>query len=462
MKYQTKRDINYDFINDLYIRWLNERNPFVQRKIKENIKERISPYELLMYSIRYCSPFEAFRNIFSLSDLFTTLEEMKKQGEDIRHLTNQSLVITGIEDIQILNECVKKGCSSEIGEFRLKFQGSNIFKYGDVKGIGKTFTYACINFLDLEVIDKMLNKPTDYKGIPVIITIDNIGQLPLAKLENIEHFFDITGIRIVEKERESYTHQGEQRPLNLKTYKQIMKVVNDEIINKLYVNENIDKLLLDYQLSTQIFDKLANIIVYDFIAAEKPRFSDESVNASGLVGLLTRKSICKGYSEIFRNILSCVGIESKVIDGELMSGRIHSWNQVKLGNTWFNADVTFARNQILKGDASGDLFMSDTFFFEKRKPVTFEKGKKVNGKSIETTVIIGGHKNAFGVHHKCETYITPYVTSDLIKRTRQYDEEYKKHGKSEKYKGPIPYVGSSIEKMHSSTKNIKTPTYPEH
>ena len=462
MRYQTKREINYDLINDLYMGWFNERDPFVQRKRKEDIKERISPYELLMYSIRYSAPFEAFRNIFSLDDLFTTLEEMKKQGEDIRPLTNQPLVMRGIVDIQYLNECANKGISSEIGEFEIKFQGSNIFEYGDVKGIGKTFTYACVNFLDLELIDKMLNKPKDYKGIPVIITIDNIGQLPIEKLENIEHYFDIAGIRIVEKARESYTHQGEQRPLNLKAYRQIMKVVNDEIISKLYVNENVDKLLLDYQLATQIFDKLANRIEYDFVAAEKSRFSDESVNASGLVGLLTGKSICKGYSEIFRNVLSCVGVESRVIDGELMSGSQHSWNQVKLGNTWFNADITFARNQILKGEASGDLFMSDMVFFEKRKPITLEKGKEVNGKSIETTVIIGGHKTAFGVPHKCETYITPYITSDLINRIRQYDEEYKKHGKSENYKGPIPYVGSSIEKMRSSTKQIETPAHSEH
>ncbi len=56
-------------------------------------------------------------------------------------------------------------------------------------------------------------------------------------------------------------------------------------------------------LKNVIFDKLANRIEYDFEAAEKPRFSDESVNASSLIGLLTGKSICKGYSEIYRNIL---------------------------------------------------------------------------------------------------------------------------------------------------------------
>ena len=54
---QMKREINYELINDLYMRWFNERDPFIQRKIKDDIIKRISPYELLIYSERFLSPY---------------------------------------------------------------------------------------------------------------------------------------------------------------------------------------------------------------------------------------------------------------------------------------------------------------------------------------------------------------------------------------------------------------------
>lgn len=458
MKYLAAKEINYELINDLYMAWRNERDPFMQRKRKEEVKSKVSQYELLMYSTRYSLPFEAFRNIYSLADLFETLEEMQRQGEDISILTNQPLVMRGIEDIQALNEFAKRGISPQIGEFRLKFQGSSIFEYGDVKGIGKTFPYACVNFLDLELVDKMLNKPKDYKGIPVIITIDNIGQLPLEKLESIEQFFDVAGVRIIEKDRTIQKHQGEQSPLTARNYKQIRTVIDDEIISKLYVDENADKMTMDYQLATQILDILSQKIEYDSNTRDKNPlpFSNEMVNASGLIGLLRGKSICTGYSEILRNVLSCVNVESAVIIGKTSNGEAHAWNKIKLGNAWTNVDFTFARKQILKGEASGDLFMSDMAFYEDRRMHTFEKGKEVNGKSVECTVAIGGHERPYGEDKRqCGSYVTPYLTQILIQKSRQYDEEYKKQGKTENYKGPIPYVGSNIQKTRSNFKNIE-------
>ena len=44
-----KTEINYELINDMYISWLNERDAFIQRKIKDDIKSKFSPYEFLMY-----------------------------------------------------------------------------------------------------------------------------------------------------------------------------------------------------------------------------------------------------------------------------------------------------------------------------------------------------------------------------------------------------------------------------
>lgn len=282
----------------------------------------------------------------------------------------------------------------------------------------------------------------------------------MEKLADIERTFDIDGIKIVAQNRNASAHQGECTPLNLRAYKQIRAVVDDEIISKLYVDENLDKMSIDLQLATQIIDKIANRIEYDFEATKKSRSSNESKNASGLVGLLTGKSICKGYSEILRNVLSCVNIDSAVIDGvALDENGDHTWNQVKIGDFWFNVDLTFARNNICEGKPSGDLFMSDIAFYGERRKVTFEKGKELKGKSMESTVMTGGHLRAYSSNNRqCKAYITPLLTSNLIQKSRLYAEDYHRESESPNYRGVIPYIGSDTEKMRTNSKSIETPT----
>lgn len=455
-----KTEINYELINDLYIAWLDELELFKQRKIKEDIKSRISPYEFLMYCARFSSPFSDFKNIFPLSHLFEALKQMQRQGKDISNFTNQSLLIETPEEIRTVTNFAKREPSSEINNLGLIFNGQNVFEYGDIKNIGKKFPYAYANNLSIEQVEQMTKFGKDYKGIPITITIDNISELPLEKLSCIEECFDIGGIKIVAKNRSIHnTHQGECTPLNLKAYKQIRNVVDNEILNNLYVDPRLNRMNIDLQLSAQIIDKLANKIEYDFDAAEKPRFSKESKMASGLVGLLTGKSICKGDSEILRNVLSCVDIDSVVIDGvildEVGEEKDHSWNLVKIGDFWLNVDLTGARENIRAGKPTGNLFMSDMAFYDTRKKVTFEKGKEINGKSIEATVIVGGHIRAYGTNNKpCKTCITPGITYNLIQKSRLYAQNYEKDSQNTDYKGVIPYVGSVIEQTRSSSKNI--------
>lgn len=461
---RTENKIDYDLINELYYKWFNERDAFVQRKRKEDIKSRFSPYEFLTYSTRNSyMPFRAFRNIFPLDDLFKTLEKMQKQGEDISHLTNQLLLIESPEDIKKLSDLAKRETPSEINDLCIIFTGNNIFTYGDIKNIGRKFSNVHVNNLSLEQIEQMAKSQKDYRGIPIIITIENMGQLSLEKLANIEKYFDIEGIKIQEKDKLGHANQGESTPLNLRTYKQIRTVV-DDIIKKVYIDENSDKMHIDYQLTTQIIDRIAQKVEYDHEADEKPRNSNESRNASGMVGLLTGKSICKGYSEILRNVLSCVDVECLAISGTDMNDDDHAWNQVKLGDRWFNIDLTYASNALRAGKTTGDLFMSDMAFYGERRRYTFEKGKTVNGKKIESTVMIGGHSpRVYGSNHQqCRGYITPYLTSLLIERSRHYDEIYRKGGNSADYKGVIPYVGSNVEKTRSIFKTLETSAHSGH
>lgn len=103
--------------------------------------------------------------------------------------------------------------------------------------------------------------------------------------------------------------------------------------------------------------------------------------------------------------------------------------------------------------------MSDSAFFGDRRNFTFEQGQQRNGINMETTVPVGGHTKVHGNNNKrCESYFPPYLTATLIERAREYDNEYKRYGKSPNYKGAVPYIGSSIEKMRTNSKGIETPT----
>lgn len=462
---RNEKQEEYNFIDKLYMEYINERNPFNQRKIKDEIKSRVPPIELLRYSIRYLSPFEAFRNIFSLDDLFKILKEIEKQGVDISLLTSNPLVIQSIEDIQSLSSFSKEEIPTQIHNFMLKFQGNNIFKYGNFKEIGEKFPYASVNYIDLQALDKMLDSHQNYKGMPIIITIDNVGELPLERLTSIEEYFDVEGVRVIEKARQNNTRYGERRPFDLETYKQIRKVIDDEFLSKLYVTENTNKTAQDYQLATQIVDKVVNRIEYDSKARELNHDSqkkwtslalDSSIDASGLMGLLTGKSMCKGYSEIVRNVCGCVGVECITIEGIAQSGTGHAWNQIKIGNSWLNLDVTFARDKLLAGEPSGDLFMSDVAFFGERRYVTFDDAQRP-----KTTLEAGGRKKAISTSiNRCDSYISPVVTSNLINNSKLYDEKYKRYGKSIDYKGVIPYIGSNTEKKRLASKVLEETEHP--
>ena len=462
---KTDMDIDYDFLSQLYYRWFNERDVIVKNKLKEDIKRRISPHDFLKFIARNSfRPLKAFRKIFPLSDLFKVLEDMQKQGEDISLFTQDALQVNNPEDIQSINNFARRTTSLNKNDFCFIFDGSMIFELGDFENIGKNFNNVYVDNLSLTQIEQMAKQKRNCKGIPITITIDNIGELPLEKLATIEQYFDIDGIRILDKDKAKVgrSNQGESTPLNLNTYKRIRDVV-DGIIQKLYIDEKSDKKVADLQLASQIIDSIAQRVEYDNEASKYPFGSVEMANASGMVGLLTGKAVCKGYAEILRNMLSCVNIECSSIEGiATVNGKDeeHAWNQIKLGDKWFNADLTLARTAIVEGKHSGDLFMSDQAFFGDRKWYTFEKGRVVNGKNVESTVKVGGHsQRIFTSNHKsCGAYITPYTTTRIMERFRNCDKIYRRDGQSPDYEGAVPYVGSSLEKMRSTEEEVETHT----
>ena len=118
----------------------------------------------------------------------------------------------------------------------------------------------------------------------------------------------------------------------VKTIKQIKKVI-DEIIYDIDLNDT------DINKFIEVYIRLANFLSYDkeaYRVNEYTEYVEENASTSrNLIGLLTKKCVCEGYSDILLNILSCIGIESRKL-----TSYDHSFNKVKINNKWYYCDLT--------------------------------------------------------------------------------------------------------------------------
>lgn len=131
-------------------------------------------------------------------------------------------------------------------------------------------------------------------------------------------------------------------------YIDILKNINNVIrINK--TNDNVDTI-------RNIFYYLAENIVYDDKGVEKT-----NVESQNLVGpLFNKKSVCEGYSKLFKQILSLLEIESIIVSGEgSKENGGHVWTQVKIDDEWYNADVTAQSYEIHSGEGKNLFLVSD-------------------------------------------------------------------------------------------------------
>lgn len=57
--------------------------------------------------------------------------------------------------------------------------------------------------------------------------------------------------------------------------------------------------------------------------------------------ILTSKSLINYYSKLFKQILSLIGTESIIVSGGgYKTDGGHVWNQVKINDSWYNADIS--------------------------------------------------------------------------------------------------------------------------
>lgn len=104
-----------------------------------------------------------------------------------------------------------------------------------------------------------------------------------------------------------------------------------------YINVELVKIINSIILPNMSdFDKVKTINKYIIDRYEY----DKSLKSNNVYSALTTgKTICQGYAMTAYKMLNLVGIENKIVVGEL-DGVPHGWNLVKLNEKWYNLDIT--------------------------------------------------------------------------------------------------------------------------
>ncbi len=106
-----------------------------------------------------------------------------------------------------------------------------------------------------------------------------------------------------------------------------------EIVDGIITND-----MSDFEKAIIIHDWLTFNVDYNHRAFLEDSIPDEDHTALGLFE--NRIAVCDGYSEAFRLMCKCAGLEAIEVRGNC-SGRRHAWNQVKIDGVWYNVDVTW-------------------------------------------------------------------------------------------------------------------------
>ena len=88
---------------------------------------------------------------------------------------------------------------------------------------------------------------------------------------------------------------------------------------------------------TAIYRYISDHVTYDYDNLDNPYYV---LMFTAYAALINRTAVCQGYSLLLYRMLLSAGIECRLISG-YSEGTGHAWNIVRIGNVYYNADVTW-------------------------------------------------------------------------------------------------------------------------
>lgn len=141
-----------------------------------------------------------------------------------------------------------------------------------------------------------------------------------------------------------YSVSGSQSKIQLYSYVSPDKCVEMQT----ELNEKLDQIvnyipsgLTELKRELAVCKILESICVYDNAAAEN---TDMWQSYTVYGAFMNGKAVCEGYSKSAQLLLSYMGMECCLINGNA-DGSLHMWNLVKVDEKWYHLDVTWIDNE---------------------------------------------------------------------------------------------------------------------
>ena len=111
--------------------------------------------------------------------------------------------------------------------------------------------------------------------------------------------------------------------------------------------------MTDYDKELKIHDYIVSNCEYGYVDTAKKY----AYRAYGV--LVNQKAVCNGYAEAMALLLTCAGVENRIING-YADDEPHAWNLVSIDGKWYQVDATWDDPLPDRGDFAGHMYFNVT------------------------------------------------------------------------------------------------------
>jgi uncharacterized repeat protein (TIGR02543 family) len=188
------------------------------------------------------------------------------------------------------------------------------------------------------------------------------------ELESIVYEPDIVHFDSFKNKKRVYTYYAYYKTASNYTGKEIAQMEKD-------LQTACDSFYNGLSLTGNDVDKELTIhdaLIYAFKYNDKALNNGSHVAHTAYGAFVEKEPVCDGYAKAFKMLMNKAGIECHVVGG-LGNGGGHAWNIVKIGNDYYEVDVTWDDCDEYKDHTYGYMLMHDYF---NRTTEDFESHKR--------------------------------------------------------------------------------------
>lgn len=175
----------------------------------------------------------------------------------------------------------------------------------------------------------------------VSIAIKDVSCLTVKEAKTLREELKIKNIKVVDFD-EALQYEKNRYTYPIDNYIKLRTEIDKQLEQ---INSEADELLK----FLQIYRIIGENVNYDETLEDNfLSFAGKKDNSSYIEKALNfRNCASNGFAELLKNMLACIGIESKIVRGNIVgTGKEHTWNQVKVLDKWYNVDLALDSKRI--------------------------------------------------------------------------------------------------------------------